>query len=253
MKNLSVTIIGFNEEEHLTELLPTLHWADEVIYVDCGSSDRSVEIADKNDCRTFNKPNNPNLNINKSYALEQAEGEWIFYLDPDERIPEALAKNIMTTIRQPQNCKAFLLKRRNHYFGKWLRFGSQYPDLQLRLFKKGHGMFPQKHVHEKLEIDGEIGHLKSDLLHYPYQSISQYLAKFDFYTSFEADFLYHRGIKPSWQRTCRYLIFLPSLRFLRRYFFKMGFRDGWQGLFAALFDALNFAVRYFKLREKSDT
>lgn len=251
MKNLSITIIGFNEADHLRELLPTLHWADEIIYVDCGSSDESRDIAGRNNCRIFSRPNNPNLNINKSFAIDQAKGEWVFYLDPDERIPDILAKEIITSVQQPRNYRAFLVKRRNHYFGKWLRHGSQYPDHQLRLFKSGYGRFPLKHVHERLEIDGEIGQLESDLLHYPYQTISQFLSKFDFYTEFEANFLYQQGFRSSWLMTVQYLFLLPSTRFLRRYIFKMGLRDGWQGLFAAVFDALNFAVRYFKLQEKS--
>jgi glycosyltransferase involved in cell wall biosynthesis len=251
VKNLSVTIIGFNEADHLKELLPTLHWADEIIYVDCGSSDDSAKIAGENNCKIFSRPNNPNLNINKSFAIEQAESEWIFYLDPDERVSDLLAKEILTSIHQPGNNRAFLVKRRNHYFGKWLRHGSQYPDYQLRLFKRGYGRFPLKHVHERLVIDGEVGQLESDLLHYSYKTISQFLCKFDFYTEFEANFLYQQGLRSSWHMAIRYLFLLPSIRFFRRYIFKMGFRDGWQGLFAAIFDALNFVIRYFKLKEKS--
>ncbi|MBN2366327.1 MAG: glycosyltransferase family 2 protein [Calditrichaeota bacterium] len=249
-KRISITIIGHNEVDHLSELLPDLEWADEIIYVDCESSDESVKIAKAHNCSVFQRPNNPNLNINKSFAMEQAEGEWIFYLDPDERIPEQLAEEILARIQNPQDNMAFYVNRRNHYFGKWLRHGSQYPDRQLRLFKRGHGQFPQQHVHERIEIDGKIGQMKHNLYHYPYQSISQYLSKFDFYTSFEADFLYRQGIHPGWFQSMRFLISKPITRFIRRYLLKAGFRDGWQGFFAAIFDSLNYAVRYFKLMEQ---
>jgi len=173
---LSITIIGHNEAYHLEELLPTLRWAKEVIYVDCESHDNSLDVASKNGCEAYQRPNNPNLNINKAFAMEKASGEWIFYIDPDERIPENLANEIQRVITEPGNFTAFTLNRRNHYFGKWLKHGSQYPDTQLRLFQKGFAQFPKEHVHEKLRVDGKIGKLNSDLLHYPYLTISQYFS-----------------------------------------------------------------------------
>lgn len=249
LPKLSITLIGHNEAYHLEELLPTLAWADEVIYVDCESSDNSIQVATQFHCRIFKRPNNPNLNINKSFGMENASGEWIFYLDPDERISGELTTEIRSAIANPGNKVAFSLNRRNYYFGRWLRYGSQYPDSQLRLFKRGHAVFPQKHVHEKLQIAGPIGKLQNDLYHRPYLSVSQYLQKFDFYTSFEANYLLEQGVKPGFGSSFHYWIERPLLRFIRRYFFKQGFRDGWPGFFAALFDSLNFMVRYFKLRE----
>ena len=246
---LSITIIGHNEAEHLQELLPTLEWADEVVYVDCESRDNSLEIARRWNCRCFCRPNLANLNINKAYAMEQARGEWIFYLDPDERIPPELAREIRRVILAPEPFHAFQLNRRNHYFGRWLRFGSQYPDVQLRLFRKGYASFPQQHVHEKPRVQGRIGRLQNDMLHFPYRNISQFLKKFDFYTSFEADYMYRQGIAVSWWNGFKYLFWIPILRFLRRYGLKMGFRDGLPGFFACVFDALNFVVRYLKLWE----
>ncbi len=246
---LSITIIGHNEGDHLKELLPQLQWADEVIYVDCDSSDDSLEIANQLGCRTFQRPNLSNLNINKSFAIEQATGDWIFYLDPDERIPPELQEEIRQRIQQPEGQVAFQLNRRNYYFGRWLKHGSQYPDVQLRLFRKGKAHFPNRHVHEKLQVDGPIGKLKADMLHYPYLTVSQYLRKFDFYTSFEAQYLYQQNVHPGFSMGVRYLLLTPISRFIRRYLFKRGFLDGLPGLFAALFDALNYVVRYVKLWE----
>jgi len=248
---LGITIIGHNEIDHLRDLLPALSWADAVIYVDCESQDGSADYARTQNCTVFERPNNPNLNINKSFAIEHAAQDWIFYLDPDERISSDLAKEIQNMTNQSNEQVAFQLKRKNHYFGRWLRYGSQYPDIQLRLFKSGHGQFPQKHVHEKLEITGKIGMLNNDLLHFPYLTISQYIQKFNFYTSFEAQFLYDYGKRPGFSLGTRYLILKPLSRFIRRYFLKFGFRDGWPGFFAATFDAMNYLVRYFKLIEIS--
>ena len=150
--NLSITIIGHNEIEHLRELLPQLKWADEIVYVDCESHDGSLEVVREAGCRVYSRPNNTNLNVNKSYAMEQANGDWVFYVDPDERIPEILVSEIEKVIQDTTN-SAFKLNRRNHYFGNWLRHGSQYPDTQLRLFRKDSAHFPNRHVHEKLVVE----------------------------------------------------------------------------------------------------
>ena len=179
---LSITIIGHKESDHLKELLPQLKWSNEVIYVDCESGDGSLEIAGEQGCRTFSRPNDQNLNINKSFAMDQASGEWIFYLDPDERIPSELAHEIQDIINSESEFSAFGLRRKNHYFGKWLKYGSLYPDIQLRMFRRGKGKFANQHVHEKLQIDGKVGMLQQDMLHYPYLNISQFLRKFDFYS-----------------------------------------------------------------------
>ncbi|MEC9297423.1 MAG: glycosyltransferase family 2 protein [SAR324 cluster bacterium] len=246
--NLSITIIGHNEIEHLRELLPQLKWADEIVYVDCESHDGSLEVVREAGCRVYSRPNNTNLNVNKSYAMEQANGDWVFYVDPDERIPEILVSEIEKVIQDTTN-SAFKLNRRNHYFGNWLRHGSQYPDTQLRLFRKDSAHFPNRHVHEKLVVEGSIGKLNNDMLHFPYLNISQFLSKFDFYTRVEAGYLRDSGVRITAGNSLHFFVLKPFSRFFRRYFLKGGFRDGLPGLFCAIFDALNFVVRYFKLWE----
>ena len=250
MATLSITIIGHNEADHLQELLPQLSWADEVVYVDCDSEDDSLAVAKNHGCRSFSRPNNRNLNVNKSFGIEQTSSDWVFYLDPDERLPEELVQEIYEIKGSNTPHVAFRLNRRNHYFGHWLRYGSQYPDSQLRFFRKGKAQFPNRHVHEKLEINGSIGKLHNDMLHHPYLTISQFLRKFDFYTGVEADYLLEAGVRPEWGNHLRFLVLRPWTRFWRRYLLKGGFRDGIPGLFCALFDALNVIVRYCKLWER---
>jgi glycosyltransferase involved in cell wall biosynthesis len=247
--SISIAIIGHNEAYHLKELLPTLSWADEIVYVDAGSSDNSIEIAKKYTNKTFQRENNPNLNINKSFAIDNCTSEWIFYLDPDERIPNVLKDALLSISNTNSKFVAYSLPRKNYYFNKWLKYGSQYPDVQLRFFKKGYAKFPNKHVHEKLTVNGSIGHINIAFEHHPYLNISQYLKKFDFYTSFEANFMFQNGVKICFKNSFKYLFYIPLIRFLRRFFLKLGFLDGYYGFFAALFDSLNFMVRYFKLIE----
>ena len=246
---LSFTCIGHNEAHHLRELLPVLvQQGDEVVYVDCESQDDSFSLARSLGCRTFRQPNNMNLNVNKSYAMKQAKGEWIFYVDPDERLKESLIFEIKEKIKT-RDVVAFQLPRKNYFFGQWLRHGGQYPDYQLRLFRKDRGGFPKKHIHEKLQIDGPVGTLKTAMDHYPYLSISQFLKKMDFYSSFEAHYLYESGVRISTLGAIKYFFIKPKSRILKRWVFKGGFLDGFPGFFAALFDAIGWMLRYFKLWE----
>lgn len=246
---LSITCIGHNEGYHLKELLPELlKWGDEVIYVDCDSSDDSYDIAQSLGCRSFKRPNNMNLNVNKSYAMEQATGDWIFYVDPDERFEKALIEEVKQKIATTQ-ASAFKLPRRNHFFGQWLQHGGQFPDTQLRLFRRGKGHFPNKHVHESLVIDGPIEHLKNPMLHYPYLTISQFLKKMDFYSTFEAKHLFEKNVRPSMANSIKFLFLKPLNRFFRRWILKGGFRDGIPGFFAAFFDGVGWMLRYLKLWE----
>lgn len=248
---LSITCIGHNEAYHLKELLPELlKWGDEVIYVDCESDDGSFELAQSLGCRVFSRPNDMNLNVNKSYAMEQATGDWIFYVDPDERFEKPLIDEINYKITLT-TASAFKLPRRNHFFGHWLQHGGQYPDVQLRLFKKGKGEFPNEHVHESLKIDGKIEVLTNPMLHYPYLTISQFLKKMDFYSSFEAKHLFDKGVRPSFGNSIKFLFLKPKSRIFRRWIIKGGFRDGIPGLFAAVFDGVGWMLRYFKLWEMS--
>ena len=111
--------------------------------MDCESQDDSFSLAQSLGCRVFKQPNNINPNINKSYALEQARGDWVFYIDPDERLGKDLLSEIRESVESGR-VVAFQLPRKNYFFGQFLRYGGQYPDYQLRLFRKDRGYFPKK-------------------------------------------------------------------------------------------------------------
>lgn len=250
MVQFSYSCIGHNEKDHLQQLLPKLlQYGDEVVYVDCESSDGSLEFAKELGCKTFSRPNNPNLNVNKSFGFENSNSEWIFYIDPDERITKELAEEIHTIIQSNPIENAFRLARRNFFFGKWLKHGSQYPDYQVRLFRKTKASFANLHVHEKLNIQGKTGQLKNYMDHYPYLTVKQFLEKFNFYTSFDAEFLKQQNVKINFVNTFKYLLFKPLTRFTGRYILKGGFLNGIPGFFAAFFDAAGWVVRYVKLWE----
>lgn len=254
MPTLGISIIAHNEEKCIAGAIQSALFADDIVVVNCESTDRTEEIVKSFErVRYFERQNNQNLNVNKSYGIEQLKTDWVFYLDPDEIIPAELAAEIKSAIADEQYA-AYRLPRKNYFFGRWLRYGSQYPDLQLRLFKNGKASFAKRHVHEKLQIDGKTGLLKNAFEHYPYPEIPDYLRKMMFYSEFQAQFWLDSemsaGLPTIWQR----LYFKPWFRFVRRYIFKQGFRDGWQGFVAAagdIFQGIFSYARFLELRSKS--
>jgi glycosyltransferase involved in cell wall biosynthesis len=245
-ETITVSIIGYNEAENLSRCLPALDWADEIIFVDCESEDNSLEIARRFTSKIFTRPNVRNLNINKQFGIEQSTSSWIFYLDPDEFIPPETVSWIKQTIRDAGHA-AYYIPRKNFMMGSWLRHGGQYPDLQLRLFRRGRARFPCKHVHERLEVDGSVGKSSYAFFHHPYPTMQRVIDKFNFYTTFEAIFLLES--RPSKFASLNYLMFKPAFRFIKRYIFYGGFMYGYAGFVAAFFDMINFPVRYLKYIE----
>ncbi|RCK77824.1 MAG: Lipopolysaccharide core biosynthesis glycosyl transferase kdtX [Candidatus Ozemobacter sibiricus] len=250
MTTIGFSLIAHNEEAHIATALQSIQWADQIVVVDCESTDRTAAIASAfPKVRLFRQPNQANLNLNKSFGIAQLTTDWIFYLDPDERIPAPLAEEIRRVVSDTPH-QAFRLPRRNFFFGRWLAHGGQYPDTQLRLFRRGKARFPNRHVHESLEVDGSIGRLTEPFDHHPYPRLDDYLRKMNFYTSFQADFWGKEGRRPTPLDALRFLALRPASRFFRRYVLKGGFRDGWPGYIAALGDAFQIAVSYAKFLER---
>jgi len=246
---ITVSIIGHNEASDLERCFRSVDWADEIIYVDCESEDNSIEVAKEITDKVFERKNELNLNINKNFGFSKANSDWIMYVDPDEEIPKEMSDWIMKEIKNP-NAAAYTFKRKNINIGKWLKYGAQYPDTQLRLFKKDKAFFAAQGVHERLSVDGKIMNTHLFFHHYAYKSFSSYLHKAQFYSDTEANFLFDANLKPGFFPFVKYMIYKPQIRFIKRYFFKLGFLDGIRGFGAAFFDALNFPLRYLKLWEK---
>ena len=242
---LSVAIIALNEGKKIKDCLQSVKFADEIILVDSGSADKTQDIAKslgaKCSSRSFD-----GYSEQKNFAIGQCTGDWILSLDSDERISEALAKEIQVIIQTSGAADGYWIKRENYIFGKHLRFGSSKGgDEQLRLIRRGKGKFEGK-IHERIQVSGSTGKLNNTMIHLSTETLSEYFKKLERYTTLEAESLFTSGYQPTW---CDYSL-KPFGQFIYAYFFKLGFLDGWAGLqFQALSSFYTF-IKYAKLKEK---
>jgi len=243
---LSVVISAFNEEKKVEDALKSARFADEIIFVDNTSSDKTLEIAKKYTQKVFIRPNNLMLNVNKNFGFTKASGDWIFSLDADERISNELQEEIKKEINKKSSINGYWIPRKNIIFGKWIEHTGWYPDNQLRLFKKAKGRFPEKHVHEMVDVDGETERLNGHLVHYNYDNISQFLRKMEIYIESESKDLLANKYKISAIDSVRF----PLKEFISRFFAREGFKDGLHGFVLSLLMAFYHLGVFIKLWEK---
>lgn len=241
MKNrISIVLAVYNEENNLGNCLDSvkdLAW--EIVVVDGGSKDKTVEIAKQFNARVIQTNNPPNFHINKNKAIDGASGDWILQLDADEVVTKELIEEIKKVISKKTDINGFWIPRKNFFLGRFLTKGGQYPDYTLRLYRRGLGRLPGEDVHEQAEVLGETGYLKNDLLHLRDKTFTIYIERFNRYT----DLLSTQINKPS---LLDYMFVKPSFWFLKAYLLHKGFVDGFPGFVFAIFSALRFPVAYMK-------
>ncbi len=253
-QTLSVVISAYNEQEKIEACLTSVHTlADEIIFVDNTSTDKTIYIAKKYTTKIFARQNNPMLNVNKNFGFSKATGDWILSLDADERVTPELREEIISVIGNwkleigNSRVCGFWIPRKNIIFGKWIQSNMWWPDYQLRLFKKDKGRFPEQHVHEYVKVDGETAKLKAPLFHENYSSISQFLYKMDkIYTENEADTILKSGRRLGYIDALRF----PVDDFLKTFFLQKGYKDGLHGLVLSMFQAFYAEVVFAKVWEK---
>ncbi|MEK7543318.1 MAG: glycosyltransferase family 2 protein [Patescibacteria group bacterium] len=254
---LSVAIATYNEEKKLDACLASIvSWTDEIVLVDGGSVDRTLETAAKYKARIIQTDNPPIFHINKQKALEACKGDWILQLDADEVVTPELAKEIrqITDNRQQITDKGYFIPRKNFFCGRWLSKGGQYPDYLIRLIRRGSAHFPCKSVHEQIVVDGKVGHLNNPLLHYPYGSIGDYWRKANAYISLTAQEYKEKKLPLNLLTYVEYNFFKPVVTFFSIFMRHKGFVDGYWGFLFALFSALHHPLaymRYIKNQQRS--
>lgn len=251
-EKISVALATFNEKQNITPCLASVkNLADEIVIVDGKSSDKTAQIAKKLGARVISTTNKAMFHINKNLAIANCKNEWILLLDADERITEELAQEILATIGQNPKANGFWLNRRNWFLGGFLKKGGAYPDSVIRLFRKGKGRLLEVSVHEQVSIDGDVGHLKNDLLHLADPSFSRYLSRADRYTNETAQQIRVKNPGSSVWVLVYYALIKPFSVFVSIYIRHRGYVDGFRGFTWALFSAAHYFYAYVKYLEKT--
>ena len=245
MPRLSVITLTLNEEHNIAECLSGVQWADELIVVDSGSTDRTVELA-----KSFT---NHVMNVEwkgygatRNLALARCTGDWVLWLDADERVTNELSEEIRQLIQtNPKELAGYSIARRAYFLGRWIKHCGWYPARVTRLFRREKGRFTENNVHEHLLVDGIVGELRHDLLHYTDPDLKHYFVKFNRYTSLAADDLHAAG------RSFRFydLLVRPPFQFFKMYVMRLGFLDGLQGFILSVVSSAYVFTKYAKLWE----
>jgi len=240
---ISATIITLNEERNLPRAIESLRCADEIVVMDSGSIDRTVEIAQKLGARVIEGPW-PGYANQKNRAAEEATHDWILSLDADESLSEALEGEIWQLKKNGPQCDAYTMPRMAQYLGRWIRHSGWYPDRKIRLYDRRKARWVGAFVHESVKVDGTVGHFESNLLHFTCNSLSEHLKTMDRYTTLAAEQMLSQGEKVTWAR----LVLEPPWTFFRTYVVKLGFLDGVEGLAIANMAAVYNFLKYAKAR-----
>lgn len=245
MQRISAVVITYNERENIRACLESLKWVDEIIVVDSFSTDNTIQIANLYTDKVFQREWQ-GYSKQKNFGLSKTNIEWILFLDADERISGTLAYEIKEVIKNNYSIySGYYMPRQCFYLGRWIKYGEWSPDFKLRLVKKEKGIWSGSSVHEKLILDGKAGYLRSPMYHYSYCNINHHLEKFNLYSSLFAKEAYKRGEKFRFYK----LLWAPFIRFIKGYFLKQGFRDGFAGLVIAFMQSFEVFLRYAKLWE----
>ena len=243
---ITATIITLDEERNIARAIESLRCADEILIVDSGSVDRTVELARNLGTRVI-EANWRGFSAQKNWAAEQASHEWILSLDADEALSEALEAEIWNLKKAGPRDDAYTMPRLARYLGRWILHCGWYPDRKIRLYRRDRASFVGDFVHESVDVRGSVGSLENNLLHYTCDSLSEHVKTVDRYTTLAAQELAARKVKVPLSR----LIADPAWTFVKTYFLQRGFLDGPEGLTIAHMAAFYTFLKYSKARNMS--
>jgi len=239
---LSVTVITRDEAANIDACLASVAWADEVLVVDCGSTDRTADIARARGARVIVR-DWPGYAAQKNFAAGEATHDWILSVDADERVPPDLAAEIQTRLTRDASEAGFRIPRVTFHLGRWIRTTDWYPDYQLRLYDRRRARWKDRRVHESVEADGPVGQLSHDLQHYAYRDITHHHQTMDRYTTLAAEQMYESGRRAGWVDIALH----PPAAFLRNYILRRGITDGLPGLIVSAMNSHYVFLKFAKL------
>lgn len=243
---LTVTVVTLNEESNLRRCLSSLGGlANEIVVVDSGSSDGTKAVADEFGAEWYHL-DWQGFRDQKNYALQQATQPWVLCLDADEELSEALQGEIAALLAGDDPAiDGASFPRLSRFFGRWIRHGDWYPDRKLRLFRRDKGQFVGEPGHDRVEVDGSVTRLNSDLLHYSYPNANSFLDKLNGFS----DAFLEKELAANKRWSLIQTITRPWWRFFRGYVLRRGFLDGFPGYWIAKATAFSAFVRHSRLYE----
>lgn len=246
MARLALVVITLNEEKNIERCLSSASGlADELIVVDSGSHDRTIELAQQMGAKVIFHPFRNHIS-QKNYAFGQATSDWILSLDADEALSDTLKNSIRRALNNPQY-KGYTMNRLTNYCGRWIKHSGWYPDRKLRLVKKGKAHWTGRNPHDRLILNEQTrtGHLSGDILHYSYYTLQDHIDQMSDFSCIAAKELLKQGLKPHFY----HFVLKPSFKFFRHYVLKLGFLDGYEGFQIARLSAYGQFLKYARLRE----
>lgn len=240
---ITATIITLNEERNIARAIESLRCCDEILIIDSGSIDRTVELAQNLGVQVI-EASWLGYAAQKNWAAEQAAHDWIFSLDADEALSEALEAEIWNLKKSGPRYDAYTMPRLARYLGRWILHSGWYPDRKIRLYHRAKAKWVGEFVHESVQVHGRLGHLDSNILHFTCDSLSEHLKTLDRYTTLAAQEIAARRMKVPFYR----VIVDPPWTFLKSYLLQRGFLDGHEGLIIAYMAAFYTFLKYSKAR-----
>jgi len=241
---LSAAIITYNEEINVVRCLKSVSFCDEIVIVDSGSSDKTLELArgftDKIYCRKWE-----GYASQKNYALSLCANEWVLSVDADEEVSQELRDEVLSVLQCQPGVAGFSCPRRTMHLGRWIRHGGWYPNRLVRLFNKNQGRWVGGEVHEYWESNGEFGALNGHLLHYSFRNLADQVERNNHYSSLAAVALKREGHHFSYPK----LLIKSTVKFFETYVVKRGFLDGYPGLIISVSAAYSVFLKWAKLWE----
>jgi glycosyltransferase involved in cell wall biosynthesis len=240
--DLSVVIITQDEAENIAGALESVRWADDIVVVDSGSSDATLEIARRYTDRVTTRAWE-GYGEQKNHATGLAAHDWVLSLDADERVSPELAEEIRALMLSAPPMQGYRIPRTTWYLGRWIRSTTWYPDHQLRLYDRRAARWNTRYVHESVTVDGRVGRLGSEIHHYTYRDLSHQLLTIDRYTTLAVK----QMVSEHRRATVFDLIVQGPIAFGRNYVLKMGIRDGAPGLIVSVMNAYYVWLKFAKL------
>jgi glycosyltransferase involved in cell wall biosynthesis len=249
---ISIALITLNEEVNLPRTLESVKplvrdGQGEIIIVDSGSTDRTLDIARSFGAKIFSE-SWKGFAAQKNSAMEKASGDWVLQLDADEMLEAELTLELDHALEQSGNLVGYWIPRKNYFLGRWIKHGGFYPDPKLRLIRRGAGKFEEYGAHPTIKVEGATGRLKHALIHNAYPDLSGYIDDMNSYSSSGAQVVVaqgHRGFN------LLNILVRPKLTFIYNYVFRLGFLDGREGFLLHMYHAVYVSWKYAKAWELS--